>query len=351
MSKTQTDWDVIVVGQGLAGTTLAWCLADAGQRVLVLDKGEPVTSSKVAAGLLTPITGWRMALGWHYDDFLAAARGFYAAVERRTGAALLHERAGLRLFATDRERDNWLKRSGQAPYHTYLLRPQPVPLLDPEIGDASLGGFAMRSAQLDVPAYLQASRDHLTWEATDLDWARDVTIGTDLVEVKGHRTRRLISCEGFAASRNPYFSAVPFAAAKGEILTVRFAEVLPPDTLHRGIWVAPTAEPDVFKVGATYDTGTLDQTPSSEARDKLEDKLKEFLHVPYEVLDHRAAVRPIITQSRAYIGMHPEHDRIGFLNGLGSKGSLHAPWYAQRFTGFLVDGTPIPEVSDVRKFF
>lgn len=351
MSKAQTVWDTIIVGQGLAGTTLAWCLMNAGQRVLILDKGDQVTSSRIAAGLLTPITGWRMALGWHYDDFLPAARAFYASVEQRTDARLLHDRIGIRLFANDRERDNWAKRSGQAPYRAYLLRPQPVPLLDPGIGDATLGGFAMRSAQLDVAAYLEASRNHLTCETVDLDWHRDVTISADLIEVSGHRANWLISCEGFAASRNPYFATVPFAAAKGEILTVRFARALPPDTLHRGIWIAPTTEPDVFKVGATYDTETLDQVPSTEARRKLEDKLAEFLHVPYEVLGHHAAVRPIITQSRAYIGLHPEHERLGFFNGLGSKGSLHAPWYAKRLTEFLVDGRPIPEISDVRKYF
>ena len=344
-------WDTIIVGQGLAGTTLAWHLTDAGHRVLVLDAAEPVTSSKIAAGLLTPITGWRMALGWRYDDFLPAAQKFYASVEARTSQKLLHERTAIRLFSEDWQRENWSKRSGQLPYQAYLKSPQPEPLLDPELGDASGGGFAMHSAQLDVAAYLETSRSALTCASAVLDWNRDVALGTDGVEVQGHRARRVISCEGFAAARNPYFSDVPFAAAKGEILTVRFERALPPDTLHRGIWVAPTAEPDTFRVGATYDMETLDQVPSAEARDKLEARLNEFVHVPYEVLDHRAAVRPIITQSRAYFGLHPEHQRLGFFNGLGSKGSLHAPWYAQRFTDFLVNGTPIPKISDVRKFF
>ena len=57
----EAPWDVIIVGQGLAGTTLAWHLREAGQRVLVIDACEPVTSSKIAAGLITPITGQRVS--------------------------------------------------------------------------------------------------------------------------------------------------------------------------------------------------------------------------------------------------------------------------------------------------
>ncbi|NOU04706.1 MAG: NAD(P)-binding protein, partial [Hyphomicrobiaceae bacterium] len=47
---TDDIWDTIIVGQGLAGTTLAWRLVDAGQRVLMFDPAEAVTSSKIAAG-------------------------------------------------------------------------------------------------------------------------------------------------------------------------------------------------------------------------------------------------------------------------------------------------------------
>ncbi len=37
-------WDVIIVGSGMGGSTLAYCLAQEGVRVLVLEKGSPVLS-------------------------------------------------------------------------------------------------------------------------------------------------------------------------------------------------------------------------------------------------------------------------------------------------------------------
>ncbi len=344
-------WDVIIVGQGLAGTTLAWRLLDAGQRVLVLDACEPVTSSKIAAGLITPITGQRMVLTWRCEEFLAAARAFYASIEKRTGAKLLHDRVAVRLFRSDEERQNWAGRCGRPDYRPYVLSSQPTPLLDPETADASGGGFAMHAAQLDVGAYLEASRTAFACDAVTLDWVRDVTFSANGVSVQGHRARLLVSCEGHAATRNPYFWKVPFIAAKGDILTVRFRRPVEPQCLHRGIWLAPTAESQVFKVGSTYDWKTLDQVPNASAATEIEGKLQEFFHVPYTVLDHRAAVRPIITQSRAFIGRHPELQQLGYFNGLGSKGSLHAPWYAQCLAQHLVHQAPLPEDVDVRKHF
>ncbi len=243
----------------------------------------------------------------------------------------------------------WALRRSRPEFQPYLVTPTPAPLLDPEIGDASGGGFEMRAAQLDVAAYLQASRAAFAYQTMQLDWARDVTIGGPYVTVQGLRTRRLISCEGYAASRNPYFWAVPYKPAQGDILTVRLHRRIPPMCLHRGIWVAPTMDPDVFRVGATYDWVRQDQMPQAAARAEIEDRLRQFFRVPYTVLEHQAAVRPIIEASKALVGLHPDHDGLGYFNGLGSKGALHAPWFAERFAAFLVAGTPLPDDFDLRK--
>ena len=122
---------------------------------------------------------------------------------------------------------------------------------------------------------------------------------------------------------------------------------MPPVCVHRGIWVAPTLEPQVCRVGSTYDWATLDQDPSARARDELEGQLNSFMRVPYAVIDHQAAVRPILAGLKPRIGLHPEHARLGYFNGLGSKGSLLAPWFAQCFSRFLMDGTPLPAACDI----
>ena len=344
-------WDTIIVGQGLAGTTLAWRLKTAGQRVLLLDACEAVTSSKIAAGLMTPITGQRLVLTANCDALLAEAGAFYGAIEELTACKFFHERTAVRLFQTEAERVAWAPRSLRQEYQSYVASPAPEPLLDPALGDASEGGFAMRAAQLDVAGYLEASRSVLPWVALALDWERDVVLGDKGVTVGEHRAARLISCEGYAAARNPYFLWVPFKAAKGDILTVLFQGNVPPQCFHRGIWIAPTAEADVFRVGASYDWARLDQVPDEEARAEIERKLQTFWRVPYTVLNHEAAVRPIIAESKPVMGVHPAHPQLAYFNGLGSKGALHAPWFTEVFARHLVDGAALPADVDLRKFY
>lgn len=343
----ETHFDTIIVGQGLAGTTLAWALMEAGQRVLVVDADEAVTTSKIAGGLITPITGQRLALSWRVDEMMPAARAFYARVEARTGHKVFHDRTATRLFTSEIEREIWAKRSGKPEFQKHLAKEQPAELLAPEVGDASGGGFDMATAQLDVAGYLETSRAHFNSQSVTLDWARDVGFPPDHVHVGTHTAQRVISCEGFAATRNPYFAWLPFKGAKGDILTVRFDAPFPDKCLHRGIWIVPTAEPNVFRVGATYDWAHLDGVATPEARAEIESRLQEFIRVPYTVLDHQAAVRPIIRESKALLGLHPQYPRLGFFNGLGSKGSLHAPWFAGRFAEFLVNGVALPPDCDL----
>ncbi len=344
-----TRWDAVIVGAGLAGITLAWQLQLAGQRVLVLDAGEPVTASKIAAGLITPITGQRLALSWRGEEFLLVARAFYAEIEARTGVKFFHERTALRLFEHEEERTRWAVRSLQPAFQAHLSHPQPVPLLDPKVAETAGGGFAMQAAQLDVATYLKASAACLSVVTQRLDWARDVQFHAEEMSAGRHRARYVLSCEGYAATQNPYFNWVRFKPAKGEILTVRFERPLPPVSLHRGLWLAPTAEPDVFRLGSTYDWATLDQVPTETARQELCARLRAWLHVPFTVLEHQAAVRPIIQESKALLGLHPARPRLGFFNGLGSKGSLHAPWFAAALTAHLCAGTPLPAEVDLQK--
>jgi len=343
-------WDFIVVGQGLAGTTLAWHLREAGQSVLLVDPQPAVTTSRIAAGLITPITGLRLVPTPDFEPLFAEARAFYGRIEMGTGGSFFHERQAVRLFVSDQERASWERRRVLADYQRHLVSPQPVPLPDFVRADLGNDGFAMHSAQLDVAAYLDASRKFLPSCAATIDWLRDVAFDDDGVPIHNHRARYVISCEGFAAHRNPFFAGVRFQAAKGEILTVRFDCALPAQIMHRGLWIAPTTDNSVFKVGSTYDLTTLDETPTAEARRVLESQLTALLRVPFAVLDHQAAVRPIIRQSQALIGLHPTISRLGYFNGLGSKGALHAPTFGRRLAEYLVGSAPLAPAWDIREY-
>lgn len=157
----------------------------------------------------------------------------------------------------------------------------------------------------------------------------------------------VILCQGYTPDPHPAFAAVKFRPAKGEILTVRIPGLNEVRVLNRGgFWVAPTATPDVYRVGATYSWHQLDYVPTPEGRAELEDRLREVVRVPFEVIGHSAAVRPIAEGQKPRLGIHPANPRLGYFNGLSSKGSLLAPYFAEQFAAFLCGAGEIdPEVA------
>jgi glycine/D-amino acid oxidase-like deaminating enzyme len=330
------EMEFLIVGQGLAGTTLAWELIRRGREVMIVDAEETVTSSKIAAGLVTPITGQRMALSWRIHETLHTAREFYGRIEAELAAPLLHERPILRLFRDAAEAARWGRRRADTAFAPFIERP----FVD--VGE--FGGFEIRGGgYLDCARYLGDSRE--VFKKRGMYEARYL----DPVEAATHPARWVIFCQGFAAARNPFFGWVPWKAAKGEILTVRIPALAGENRiLTAGQWLAPVGS-EFFRTGSTYEWHQLNSNPTAEARTLLESGLRRLTPHPFEIADHRAAVRPIINESKALAGIHPAREKLAFFNGLGSKGSLHAPFVAQMLAAHLVDGTPLDETCDLRR--
>lgn len=329
-----------MVGQGLAGTAVGWHLLRRGRSVLVADRDRGCCS-RLAAGLITPITGKRLARSWRWDELYPTVVAFYRAAEQETGETFFYQKPALRLFASAGER---------AKYQGADLAPD----VRSDWFDAPLGGFLMPdAARLDVPTYLDASRTHFA--ARGAFETAEVNLTTIEPAADGVRVQeldltaeRLVFCRGFDPSEDPWFGGVRFNAAKGEFLTVRAPNLVERRVVHHGVWLCPLGGGH-FRAGATYSWHRLDGEPAPQGRAEIETRLRAFLKVPFEVIDHQAAVRPIIDASVPAVGVHPHFPRLAYLNGLGSKGSLLAPFFANQLVSHLLgEGDIDPEVSVAR---
>ncbi len=349
--------EFVIVGQGLAGTALAWALLRRQRSVRVVDRESGDSASRLAAGLITPVTGKRLAKSWRWDELYPAAVAFYRAIEAETDTRFFHPRPALRLFADEAERDEFRRR--EPTVLRGLVRPAEVP----EWFAAPFGGFEMPdAARLDVPCYLDASREHFRARGIYFPVTRLSESGVSLVarlsesgaeqvgpDSESRATgKTVVFCRGFAPS-DPWFGGVRFNAAKGEMLTLRVLGLAEARVVHRGVWLAPLGG-ELFRAGATYTWEPLDSQPTAEGRAEIETKLRAFLTLPFEVIDHRAAVRPVIDAGYPVLGRHPRHPHLAYFNGLGSKGSLLAPFFAEQLAAHLCGEGPIEEVVDVRKF-
>ena len=335
-------YDDIVIGQGIAGTTVAWQLLKRGAKILIVDREPDITSSKIAAGLITPITGRNLKPAWQWDQLWPFAKEFYRDIESRTGTSFFHEVATVRIFANDHQRAATARRNPNPSVH---IEPPEIPLTV-EHFHAPFGTFEMSpAARLDVPEYLSVSRRHLasidSYRAATVDVAADIQFAGDMVSIPrlDVTATRLTFCQGFAGQTNPWFPNVRFDASQGEILTVHCPGLTERRVVRHGIWLAPIGD-GLFKVGSTYDRDRLDGVAIETRRDEICEQLQRFLKLPFTVVDHAAAVRPNLVGRHPGIGRHSQHPQLACFNGLGSKGTLQAPYFANQMADLLIDDTP-----------
>lgn len=333
---------ILIIGGGLAGTCLAWRLHERGVPFLIVDRDEPGTSSKIAAGLVSPITGLRMSLNWRYAALHPEAVAFYRSLEQRLDRGFYHDVPIVKLLRDELAVERWQKRREQSEVRPYF-KPQQGPLVDEGIFSAPYGGFEMQhSGWLDSAAFLAASRAYFLesgcWQTGESDGS---------LVWRGETFTHAVFCIGWEAAKHPWFDWVPFRSARGTVLQVSADTGGETRIINRGCWLLPRGD-GTLRVGPTYELDFDDaSTPSAAAIEGLESSLQHLLNRPYDVLGSQTGVRPIIPRRQAIIGFHPAKPNIGFINGLGSKGVLRAPWVARQFVEHMLDGKPIEQEMDL----
>jgi glycine/D-amino acid oxidase-like deaminating enzyme len=352
--KKPFDLDTLIVGQGLAGSLLAWELLERGERILVLDDGHQSAASTAAAGLLNPVTGQRLVKTAGVDLCLPFARECYRTLEQRLGLSLLVEKPMWRLFRNEREQEAWERRSRDPAYSAYLGERLEAAALQPPF-IAPQGGFTQhQTGFLDTNALMAGTRDYLSvgghYRRQAVEYGEIEPAGEG-VRFDDMTCRRVIFCEGYKAQHNPWFDWLPFQPAKGEILSLEIDTPLPDAIINAGKWLMPRGGDD-YRLGATYEREQLDEQPTEAGLQELLDALPQLLApVPdYSVIDHRAGVRPNTLDKQPFIGLHPTWPQLGIFNGFGSKGSLLIPWHAARFADSLLGGAAPPGEADILRY-
>jgi len=342
---------ILIIGGGLAGTALAWRLHERGVPFLIVDRDEPLTSSKVAAGLVTPITGMRLNLNWRYETLQPEAVAFYRDKERRLGGSFYHEVPIVRLLRDEKAAQLWEKRRTQPEMLPYVRAATHGPLVNESVFANPHGGFEQRhSGWLDAAEFLAASRAHFegigSWRSGEVTWDA-LGVCDTWVSWNGMRYSHAVFCIGWEAARQPWFDWVPFRSARGTVLQITADTAGETRIINRGCWLLPRAD-GMLRAGPTYELDfAAAHSPAPEAIAALESKLRALLKLGYAITGSQTGVRPIIQGCKALIGRHPARPQIAFMNGLGSKGVLRAPWLARQLVEHLLDGRPIEPGMDL----
>jgi glycine oxidase len=377
--------DYIIVGQGIAGSILAYSLRKKGQKVVIFDQHTEgvLTSSKIAAGVINPITGRRFVKSWRIDELLPAAKRLYQELETELNSSIWHERPILRTLRDIEEENNFLLRRTYPDYAHYCGETTTTP----EIADAVFSPIAhpffnkfyafaetKNGAQVNVPFLIARLRDYfidhqmLINEAFSFD---DLIIEENHVSYKHLKAKKIIFAEGAAGAQNPHFSWLPFNLDKGELLLVRipdlnlktifknkisivplwdvgfgmsdFGDAVPPKSEIRN----PTS---LYWVGATNAWNFADDLPTEANKELIVNELREILNCPFEVIAHQAAVRPTVRDRRPFLGWHPKMSVLGIFNGFGTKGASLIPFFAEQFVDSLLTQKPLEKDVNINRF-
>lgn len=361
------DIDYLIVGQGLAGSTLARLLLERGRRLVVVDREDPSSASRVAAGLVNPVTGMKLVKTRNAETFLPKARSFYQAWERDLGERFYQDRTIWRFFRSEREEEVWRQKASSQELAGYagplpsmaqdLQRSSPSVNGSPRLPEEfrlrpQRGGFAVKQgASVETRELLCRFREQLRERGAVCEEffnTADLRAEVDGVVWREWKARRIIFCDGHAASRNPWFSWIPFRHAKGEVLTVNGPVSPEPVVLNSGKWLLPVA-PGRYRAGATYAWEDLNSGPTAAGRAEILAGVGELVTWEPRVERHEAGIRPIVRDTYPVLGLHPSEPRIGIFNGLGSKGVLWAPYFAEQLVHHMEEGRPLDPDADVRR--
>lgn len=342
--------DFLIIGQGLAGTSLAYRLEQSGQRVMLFDQAESNKSSRVAAGLFNPVTGRKMVKSWMAELLFPEIEPFYEELEEVCGRKFLTRQKIYRPFLSIEEQNEWMGHSSD-PSIGMFVEEIFTESQYPEMKDPFGGVLLKMSGWLNINEYLDGMAGYfgnrLRQENFDEDFLEKRSEGWKYGDFLA---KNIIYCNGLGAMKSRFFDYLPFAPVKGEILEV--AQDFDPDFIaNRGVFRVRLGK-GLYRVGSTYTWHDLDIGPTESAKNEILSKLQDLVRVPVSsVKSHKVGIRPATKDRKPFLGKHPIEESVYIFNGFGAKGVSLIPYFSKMMTQYLIKSTPISSEVDIARYF
>ncbi len=323
-----------------------------GKTVQIFDNNNFGCSSNVAAGIINPVTGRRIVKGWLIDELIPAAKTFYERLEKLLDQKFYHQRNVLRVLFSIKEENLWLEKTGDTLVEKYVTEANDYGLFKDKITEGEALGEVQYSAQIDMPLLLEKSKEYFSNKEmmnVELFDYEQVKFENKKVTYKNVEAEKIIFCEGHQGRNNPWFGNLPFEVAKGEVLFIKIPNANFEKILKHKLFIVPLQN-DIYWVGSTYEWDDLDEQPTEKEKQSLIKKLDKILTVPYEIVDHQAAIRPSTFDRRPFLGFHPDNNCLGIVNGMGTKGASLAPFFVNQFVEYVLEDKPINKDANIERF-
>ncbi|MGK2860438.1 MAG: NAD(P)/FAD-dependent oxidoreductase [Chitinophagaceae bacterium] len=345
--------DYLIIGQGISGTFLSYYLKKEKQNFLVIDDNFKNAPSKIAAGIINPVTGRRLVTVWMVDEILPFAWKAYSEIGHDLGIGAISQKSIIDFFPNPFMRENFLQKTetGDQYVHAYPEQNHFNNFFNYELGCGEIRPVYTAHLETLLPAW----RSQLQTDGYLLEETFDISqlkIETEKITYKNIIARKIIFCDGAGSFENPFFNLLPFAPNKGEALVLHIPDLPDQFIYKKSMLLTPITanEENLFWVGSSYIWDFENADPTAAFRENTEQMLKQWLKIPFHVVEHRSGLRPATLERRPFVGLHPTHNSVGILNGMGTKGCSLAPYFAKQLADHLIYQIPVAKDADVKRF-
>jgi hypothetical protein len=340
----------LIVGQGLAGTLLAFSLLEKGEEVLIADDYNHASASQVAAGMWNPVTFKRLAASWLAKEMLEEMNVTFRKLEEKLQASFFHTVPVARIFNSIQDANFWDEKSDHPEVGRFLSARSNKSVQ--ENFDSPFGNSEVNECGwLNVPLFREVSKNYFIQHGNFIEDAvheSEVEFLESSVVWKGRTFDKLILCNGIGVNQWKGLENLDLIPNHGQVLDLKIEHLEIDAIVNFGQFLLPFGN-EKFRLGATYNWNEVPDEPTDEAKDSLLAELNQRLDKTIIVESHKTGFRPTTRDRRPIIGFAKENERLGVFGGLGSKGVLLAPYFSKLFSALLTEGAPIPkEVSTAR---
>jgi glycine oxidase len=329
--------EIIIVGLGIAGTNVALELAKRNIEYIIIDDDNKSAASMAAAGTINPVTGRHYVKSWIFEDLKPAFISTYQDFNSQFGGLFFKQLPIIRAIYSIKEENEWYARCNDPDYKEYITAKANYGDLKNSTIEQFTYGEVTQAYQVQLRGLISTFKKEIIkrgqYYHDNFDYSQ-LDIGKDKIKYKDIIANKIVFCEGYKVLENPLFAHLPFDPVKGEALIIKMEGGME-KSLRDKIFITPIGD-DLYWCGANYVWDYKDHLPTSEGRNLLENQLKEFLIRPYEVVDHLAGVRPSTKSRRPIAQRHEQYANIFILNGLGTKGSSLAPYFAKNLVEMMI---------------
>lgn len=341
--------DVLIIGQGIAGSILGYTLKKAGHSICILDDNLRHSSTKVAAGLVSYISGKRLTLSWRAHDLIPYAHRFYAELENDLGTPFYHHLSSLRIFTTEEERRIFEKKRTRPEFQEFY-------------GDvfesknsfniqAPFGGVQLKdSSFLDTAEFLSAMSDYFGSDLhhTQVNW-NDITLTESGIHYQDYHAQHIVCCSGYNVTQTPWFDSLPYRPARGQTLTMAVPNIQDDTIYNFGRWMVPLKN-GLFKFGATYEWDDMTPVISDTSRAELLEHFHRHFDTSPQVKNQEVGVRCMVKDLCPIIGFLRDKPSVGIFSGFGSKGVMMVPYFAEQLVQHMKESAPLDQDVALERF-